>query len=72
MADSSYSNAELRQLAEAVRQRCLEELVDAYEHGGMSGLCVEGRWDLALDRLRSLDLQAVLAEALRSEPTERL
>ena len=50
-----------RRLALAVRQACVEELEDAFHQGGLSGLCLEGRWELALDRLRNLDLDAVLA-----------
>ncbi|MGD8429573.1 MAG: acetyltransferase [Ectothiorhodospiraceae bacterium] len=60
----------IRLVAEAVRQACLQEAVDAYEYGGMSGLCVEGRWDLAMDRLRSLDVDAVVREALEKRSDE--
>jgi hypothetical protein len=56
-----------RRMAEAVRTACLEAAVEAWEQGGMSGLCVEGRWDLALDRLRSLDLEAVIREMNRHD-----
>ena len=36
--------------------------LDAYEQAGVSGLCVEGRWELAVDAMRSLDLDAVIQE----------
>ena len=62
--NSEFSEADLEALAEAVRRACVDEAVSAYEYGGMSGLCVEGRWDLAMDRLRSLDSGAVLREWL--------
>ncbi len=64
--NSEFSEADLEALAEAVRQACVDEAVSAYEYGGMSGLCVEGRWDLAMDRLRSLDSGVVLREWLAS------
>ncbi len=52
-----------RALAEAVRTACLETATRAYEEAGMSGLCAEGRWDLALDAIRGLDLDAVASGA---------
>lgn len=51
-----------RQIAEAVRRACLEAAREADEEAGMSGLCAEGRWELALEEIRTLDLEAVLAE----------
>ena len=59
-----------RRLALAVRAACLEELEDAFHQGGLSGLCLEGRWELALDRLRNLDLEAVLARSRESRPPD--
>jgi uncharacterized protein DUF3565 len=44
-------------------------LIEAYEEGGMSGLCAEGRWDLALDALKKLDLKPALNKALSSDET---
>jgi len=46
--------------AEAVRRACLKAAVEAYENAGMSGLCAEGRWELAVQAIRELDLGAVL------------
>lgn len=54
----------LYRLAQGVRERCIEEAQHAFEQGGMSGLCVEGRWDLAMDRLRSLDVESMVRAAL--------
>ncbi|MDN5848244.1 MAG: acetyltransferase [Nitrococcus sp.] len=65
------SNADyeiLRRVAEAVRERCIDEARQAFEQGGMSGLCGEGRWDLAMDRLRSLDLESIVRAALIEKP----
>jgi hypothetical protein len=45
--------SEPRRLAEAVRQ-------DA----SISGLCHEGAWECAIDAIRSLDINAILAQAL--------
>ena len=48
-------------LAEAVRAACLNAARQAYENAGISGLCEEGRWECAVDAIRSLDLGPVLA-----------
>ncbi len=51
---------EEEEIAEAVRQACLDAALDAYEQAGISGLCAEGRWELAVDAMRSLDLKALV------------
>ncbi|KAB7622582.1 acetyltransferase [Alkalilimnicola sp. S0819] len=57
------NDAERRELAEAVRRACLRAALEAYEEGGIAGLCQEGRWELAVQAIRTLDL----AEPLRHE-----
>lgn len=47
-------------LAEAVRSACLQAALDAYEQAGVSGLCGEGRWEMAVQSIRTLDLSQVL------------
>ncbi|PSJ36591.1 acetyltransferase [Zobellella taiwanensis] len=42
--------------AEHIRQACLQAAVEAYELGGLLGLCQEGRFELAMDAIRNLDL----------------
>lgn len=49
-------------LAEAVRDACIAAAIEAYEQGGYSGLCLEGRWELALDAMRAMPI-APLVEA---------
>ena len=48
-------------LAEIVRDACLKAARGAYENAGISGLCEEGRWECALDAIRSLDIEVVIA-----------
>ena len=50
-----------RKIAEAVIIECRESLVAAYEYTGTSGLCAEGRWEMALDSLRSVDLAKIIS-----------
>ncbi|HYA38902.1 MAG TPA: acetyltransferase [Candidatus Methylomirabilis sp.] len=59
-----------RRLAEAVRQACLNAARGGYENAGISGLCEEGRWECAVDAIRALDLNAVIA-ALPEETAKR-
>ncbi len=55
-------------VAEATRAACLEAMIRAYEEGGLSGLCAEGRWELAVDAVKSLNLTAALTASPRSKP----
>jgi len=48
-------------LAEAVREACLNAARQAYENAGVSGLCEEGRWECAVDAIRSLDIESVIS-----------
>jgi hypothetical protein len=47
-------------IAEQVRQACIQEAIRAYEDAGISGLCHEGRFEAAISALRMLDLSALL------------
>ena len=50
-----------RRMAEAVRAACLRAARQAYENAGISGLCEEGRWECAVDAIRSLDLEPFIS-----------
>ncbi|MHB8107948.1 MAG: hypothetical protein ACYDH4_11070 [Candidatus Cryosericum sp.] len=50
---------DVQRLAHAVREACIRAAVDGYEQGGISELCAEGRFELAIDALRSLNLDSV-------------
>jgi hypothetical protein len=50
-----------RQLAEAVRAACIRAALDAYEEGGVLGLCAEGRWEYAISAMRRLSIDAFIA-----------
>jgi hypothetical protein len=49
-----------RRLAQAVREACVEAALRAYEEAGISGLCHEDRWEIAIDAMRNLDLAALI------------
>jgi hypothetical protein len=52
-------------IADAVRVKSLEVIVQALEAAGMSGLCKESQLDLATDALRAFDLKPVVETAIR-------
>ena len=60
-----------QQLAEAVRAACIKAALEAYEEGGVLGLCAEGRWEYAISALQQLDLKAVLDCAHKDEGHQR-
>jgi hypothetical protein len=53
-----------RAVAEAVREALVSAAQRAYEDAGLSGLCAEGRWDVAMDALGAADLSPALHRAL--------
>lgn len=61
MTKISASAAQLR-LAQAVREACERELLQAYEQASISGLCHEGAWECAVGAVRELDLEALLRQ----------
>ena len=50
--------------AEAVRTACLQAAIDGYEQAGFGGLCEEGRWEMVVDAIRALDVDAIARSAL--------
>jgi hypothetical protein len=59
--------ASTKQIAEAVRTACMNAALEAYESAGISGLCEEGRWECAVQAIKGLDLEKLLAETTRSD-----
>ena len=56
----------LENLAKHIREACLQATIQAYHDAGIQGLCAEGRWEVAVDALRTVDLTAVLCEFQQS------
>jgi hypothetical protein len=57
--DRAYRPA---QIAETVRTACLQAAQQGYERAAADGLCDEGALEIALDAIRSLDLEQLLQE----------
>jgi len=58
-----------QRLAEAVRAACIKAALEAYEDGGILGLCAEGRWEYAISAMQQLDVATVLRTELPELPT---
>ena len=51
------------QLAEAIREAYLSTALAAYEDAAISGLCCEGRWEIAAQTIRTRDIQSMLDQS---------
>lgn len=60
-----------RRLAHAVRDACVRAALEGYEQAGLSGLCAEGRWEMAVDAMRSMELDAVVVEITECATSHR-
>ena len=62
LASPQKPEKERRRAAEAARAACLCAALDAYERAGLSGLCEAGRWEMVVDSIQSLDVEAIVRE----------
>jgi hypothetical protein len=53
---------DLEDLAKRIRHACIEAVLQAYEDAGVQGLCAEGRWEAAVNALRTVELAPLLRE----------
>jgi len=53
---------DIENIANRIRQACVEAALQAYEDAGMQGLCEEGRWEAAVSALRTVDLVPMLRD----------
>jgi hypothetical protein len=65
MVSEQVKEEDQRRIAQAVREACVRAALEGYEQAGLSGLCDEGRWEMAIDSIRSLDVDALLHEVAR-------
>jgi hypothetical protein len=59
------SHMDLENLAKRIRETCIQAARRAYEDAGILGLCEEGRWEAAVDALKTVDLAPLLREFKR-------
>ena len=68
-SDAIEVDMDLKDLGKRIRDACVEAALQAYEDAGIQGLCAEGRWEAALDALKTIDLAPLLGE-LKDPPTD--
>lgn len=69
-AMSNVTTQEKREIAKQVRAACVEAAQDGFERAAMAGLCHEGARELALDAIKTLDVDMVLRRLERSNRDE--
>ena len=57
--DRSAADPPIEALREAIRDALIKAALDAHDDAGVRGLCAEGRWELAVDAIRHLDLSHI-------------
>jgi hypothetical protein len=50
-----------RKIAAATKRALVEIALQAYEEAGLSGLCAEGRWEVAIGAMRNYDVRKIVA-----------
>lgn len=68
--DENTLTEEEQRIAKHVRAACVEAAQDGFERAAMAGLCHEGARELALDAIKTLDIDAVLRRLERSNEVE--
>jgi len=51
----------LHSQVETLRQALIQAAIQAYEEAGLAGLCGAGRFELAMDAMKSLSLEDISA-----------
>jgi hypothetical protein len=60
MESSRIEPRQVLDLAERVRQACVEAALAGYERAEISGLCREGAFEAAISAIRMVDLSALV------------
>lgn len=51
------------EIANQIRDECIQTALSAYEDASISGLCGEGAFEAAISALRMLDVEALVAQS---------
>ncbi len=60
-------NTAIEELAEQLRNACVQAALEGYENAAISGLCQEGAWEAAISAIRMADLESILQAAGNKE-----
>lgn len=58
------------EVAEAIRDACVQAALNAYENARMDGLCHEGAWEVAVGAMQTLNVARVL-EKVAEQPRQQ-
>ena len=61
----------MEDLAKRIRDACLEALLQAYEDAGVQGLCAEGRWEVAVGALKTVELAPLFVSSNTCQQIDR-
>lgn len=64
-------DSSLTSLAESIRRAVIQAGEAAYEDAGIQGLCAEGRWEVAVAAMRSVDVESLARDASHDADPER-
>ena len=64
VTQQSITREEAAQLAEAIRQMCIQAALSAHENARIDGLCHEGAWECAVDALRTVELATLVQQLM--------
>lgn len=62
MENTSKSAKDKIDMAESIRQACIEAARDGFRDASMSGLCAEGAMEAAVSAIESLDLEQLIKQ----------
>jgi hypothetical protein len=61
----------LQQMAEVIRQICINAAIDGYETAASDGLCHEGAWEAAISAMQTVELVPLVQAALGDQNSSR-
>lgn len=60
MENTSQQPQDIMNMAESIRQACIEAARDGFRDASMSGLCADGAMEAAVSAMQSLDLEKLI------------
>ncbi len=60
--NNDIKSEEKLKIAEAIRSECIREALEAYEYAKLKGLCDEGAWESAVDAMKNVKLEIIIAK----------
>lgn len=61
------SNSKQLAIAKAVQNACIQAAKEGFYDASMSGLCIEGAIESAIGAMQSVDVEAIVGEAIQAQ-----